>query len=133
MNSRETVLSDNREEVMSHWSPSQESGMLTPAMDLFEDSETVVVVMDIPGANPADVEIELRDKILRVTATMEKPTVKGRYLLKEQPVATYQRSVFLVDYLNPEGAVAQVSDGALKIMIPKAKKVVAKRIEVVSL
>lgn len=132
MNPIEPVLSNKREQGMIRWTLAEHGWLLTPAMDLFEDSEKVVVIIDIPGVSLEDVDINLDEKILNVTASMKESTVEGRYLLNEHPLATYKRTVHLNDHLNPVEAVAQLNDGVLKIVIPKAKKVIAKKIEVVS-
>ena len=93
-----------------------------PAMDVFTRGEDMVVRAELPGIKAEDVEIEVTEGVLTLTAERhEKTEVEEKdYIVHESSFGTFERSLRL-----PEGAVvdtihAEYTDGILEITVPGA-------------
>lgn len=97
--------------------------MRTPRMDIYEDDGNVVAEVELPGVDPKNIEVEVKDNYLRVEAkTKEKKEEKKKgYYRKEMTAGYYKRVVSLPTKVLGEKAEATFEGGILKIVIPKAK------------
>lgn len=106
----------------------------TPKMDIYETDDKVVAEVELPGVDPKNIEVEVKDNVLRVKARAEeKKEVKEKgYYRKEMGARYFKRQVSLPAEVIGEKAEAEYSDGVLKVTIPKAKpkKVEEKKIKV---
>lgn len=96
----------------------------TPRMDIYEDNGNVVAEVELPGVDPKNIDVQVKDNILKVEAkAQEKKEVKEKgYWKKEMGARYFKRQVALPTEVIGEKAEAEYGDGVLKIIIPKAKK-----------
>jgi len=101
----------------------------TPRMDIYETDKKVVAEVELPGVEPKDIEVEVKENVLKVEAKKtEKKEEKGRdYYRKEISAGYYKRAVPLPVEVIPEKTEAVYEGGVLKISIPKKKP---KKVEV---
>jgi len=94
-----------------------------PKMDIYEDKGNVIVESEIPGVNPENIDIEIKDNYLKVEAKKEeKKEEKDKgYYKKEISKGYYKRIVPLPVEVIGDKAQAEYANGVLKITIPKAK------------
>jgi HSP20 family protein len=76
-----------------------------PMVDVFDEKETVVVVAELPGVNEKDINVELRDDILTITA--------------ETGERKYHKEVLLEAPVASEGLTRSYRNGILEIRIWK--------------
>ena len=95
----------------------------TPRMDIYEDNENVIAKAELPGVDPKNIEIEIKDNILKIEAkTEEKKEEREKgYYKKEMSNGYYKRIVSLPTEVKGEKAEASYEKGILKIVIPEAK------------
>ena len=95
----------------------------TPRMDLYETNGEVVAEVELPGVDPKNIEVEVKDNVLKVEAKAEeKKEVKERgYYRKEMGARYFKRQVSLPTEVIGEKAEAEYKEGVLKITIPKVK------------
>ena len=95
----------------------------TPRMDIYEDNGNVVAEVELPGVDPKNIEVEIKDNALKIEAkTKEKKEEKGKgYYRKEISAGLFKRIVSLPSEVLGEKANAEYGDGILKVVIPKAK------------
>jgi len=95
----------------------------TPRMDIYEEGNNVIAKVELPGVDPKNVDIEVKDNILRLEAKREeKKEEKGKgYYRKEMSAGYYKRAVALPVEVMGAKADAKYEDGILKITIPKLK------------
>jgi HSP20 family protein len=104
----------------------------SPLTDVMEEDEKVVVTTDLPGVDRENVELDLRDNVLVISAGKgkEEEAEKEGYLRKERSFMRYYREIPLPDGVTEEGASAQLKNGVLTVTLPKTKSVAGKKIQI---
>ncbi|HWQ49010.1 MAG TPA: Hsp20/alpha crystallin family protein [Methanosarcina sp.] len=104
----------------------------SPLTDVMEEDDKVVVTTDLPGVDRENVELDLRDNVLVISAGKgeEEEAEKEGYLRKERSFMRYYREISLPDGVTEEGASAQLKNGVLTVTLPKTKSVAGKKIQI---
>ena len=91
--------------------------------DVHEHEDHFEVDIDLPGFKKEDVNLELQNGYLTVTATKglnkDETTKKGRLIRQERYAGTMQRSFYVGDALTEEDITARLEHGVLSLSIPK--------------
>ena len=104
-----------------------------PAVNLFEDGDTLVAELEVPGLKRDQVDIsvgggELSIQIQRPDFRQEEVT----YHRRERPLGTFTRVLRLPADVDADGVNAELRDGVLTISLPKAESAKPRKIEVTS-
>jgi HSP20 family protein len=113
-------------------SPNVEGAIFAPPLDVTENKEEVVVVAELPGVKKEEVKISLEKDLLTIGGTRGVDTLSGdaRGLLREQQKGKFTRTVRLPYEVNAAGVSAELADGLLRIVLPKAEAARAHEITV---
>lgn len=105
--------------------------LYTPAVDIIEGKDDLVLVADMPGVDEHSVEITLEKDILSIYGKVE-PEIPDnhRLVLSEYGVGDYQRSFTISDEIDREKIEATVKNGVLRLTLPKAEKAKTRKIPV---
>lgn len=95
-------------------------------VDLYEDKDNSYVRAELPGVNRADVNVELVDGYLTITATRKTPAADGQ---PEQTHA-FTRSVSVADSVQTDRISAQYENGILTVTLPKREEAKPKKIAI---
>ncbi len=95
----------------------------TPAIDIKEEEDKLVVTTDLPGIKKEDVQINLKEDMLEISAKTgkEKETEEEGYLRRERAYTQFYRAVHLPTSVKEEGSTAKMENGVLTITLPKLK------------
>jgi HSP20 family protein len=106
--------------------------VLRPAMDVVENDDTLTIRMDLPGLSPDDVNIEIDDDVLTISAEREAPAEdeQERYYHRERVYGAFKRSLRLPDTLDADGAEATFNNGVLSLVLPKRPETQPRKIKV---
>ena len=117
--------SGNDYSLMSNW---------RPAVDIKEEKDRFLIVADIPGVDPKDIEITMENGVLTVKGErhLDAEDSNENYKRVERMNGTFYRRFSLPDTADGERIEATGSNGVLEITIPKHEKVLPRRIEVKS-
>jgi HSP20 family protein len=99
------------------------SGAWVPACDVYETPEAFVVQMDLPGVDPADVEVHVDGDNLVVRGErrrVEKQKPESFYRV-ERSHGPFARTFRLTAEVDPDRVGAQYKDGLLRIDLPKTR------------
>ena len=91
--------------------------------DVIEKTDKYIIEAELPGVAREDIEIELEDHLLTITAT-KKTTCDAEendYVCQERNLGTFQRS-FKVKNVKEDQITASYENGLLQIDLPKTKK-----------
>lgn len=100
------------------------TGQWVPSVDIHEESNTFVVLADLPGVNLEDIEITMENSILTIKGE-RKSKVKieeTNYMHVERMTGSFYRRFGLPDTANEVEMKVELSQGVLKITILKKEK-----------
>lgn len=97
-------------------------GEWLPALDLSEDADVVKVTMDVPGFDPKDVHVTLRDALLTIRGERkaEKEKEDEKFYRSERSSGTFTRMVRLPATVDGTRVQATFKNGVLTVMLPKS-------------
>jgi len=103
-----------------------------PAVDIRETDKELVVKADLPGVDPKDVKIHVRDGYLTLEGERKEETRReeGATHWVERFAGSFSRVIRLPDYADVEKAKAAYANGVLEITLPFAPKVLPRQIEI---
>ncbi len=91
--------------------------------DIKETDAGFELDIDLPGYKKEDVQAELKDGYLTISAktntTKEEKDENGKYIRKERYSGSCSRSFYVGEELDQEDIKAKFEDGILKVMVPK--------------
>lgn len=103
----------------------------TPAVDILERKDDIVVTADMPGVDEKSVDITLEKNVLTIYGMVEPQFPEGQRLaLSEYGVGDYQRAFTLSEEVDRDRINASVKNGVLRLVMPKAAAAKARKIEV---
>ncbi|MGY1762387.1 Hsp20/alpha crystallin family protein [Geodermatophilus sp. SYSU D00779] len=110
------------------------SGRRTPLgmpMDVWQADDGHHAALDLPGVDPASVEITRERNLLTIRAERSAEYGEGHnVLLAERPQGTFTRQVQVGDALDTGKVAATYDNGVLVLTIPVAESAQPRRIEV---
>jgi HSP20 family protein len=102
-----------------------------PYTDVYETEDALAVVMEMPGVDRKDVEVELKDDVLRVEGRIDFSKYEGMEpVYTEYNVGHWTRSFALSDKVDRERIAAQLEDGVLTLTLPKTAEARPHRIAI---
>lgn len=102
-----------------------------PATDIFETDDHVVLVADMPGVGPDDVEVTLERRVMTIRGYAHPPAPDGyRQVYGEFGAGDYERVFTLTEAIDQDDIRAVTGNGVLRLELPKAASAKPKRIEV---
>jgi len=117
------------------------SSSWTPAVDIQETDDALLLRADIPGIDPKDVQIEVKDNVLSLSGERRSDTTEdadsdsstdstsSTYRL-ERSFGTFTRSFALPRTVDAEKVDASYRNGVLQISLPKKAEAKPRQIEV---
>ncbi len=92
-----------------------------PNVDCYHtaDPHTLTVVVELPGVDPATVQVVTGERLLVVAGERRRPHVDGRtYQQMEIEYGAFQRQVRLAEDVDPSRSAARYEQGVLTIVLP---------------
>jgi HSP20 family protein len=104
----------------------------TPAVDMYEDKDNIVIEAQLGGIDPEKVDISIENNVLSIKGESEKKSEvdEKNYYRKEIRRGSFYRSIPLPTKVDGDQATAVNEDGVLKITVPKAAEVKPKTIKI---
>jgi HSP20 family protein len=112
--------------------PSQLLSGWTPALDMHEDKDNIVVQAELPGMKREEIDVSLHDGSLSISGERkrEEKHEDAEVYREERFVGRFQRTVTLPTAVAVDKIKAQYKDGVLTITLPKSEEAKPKQIEV---
>lgn len=91
----------------------------------------VLLRFDVPGIDPASIEITVDHGVLSVSAKrQEEHGDADRFFVRERPMGTVTRRVYLSDNLDADGIEATYTNGVLEVTVPVAERAKPRKVEI---
>ena len=105
---------------------------VTPAIDVHETPDDLVVTAVLPGLKAEDVEITMtgQNLTLRGEFKADDEVERDQYLYRERRYGAFSRSLQLPVRVEGDQADATFTDGILTLRIPKAEEVKPRQIRI---
>lgn len=103
---------------------------IVPATDLFVTASGWALVLDLPGATPENLSLDVEDGTLTIEAVTPSRQETGRALHTEFHAGTARRQFSLSDDIDTTAITAELANGVLTVRLPKAAKATPKKVEV---
>ena len=101
------------------------------SMDAYRLGDVVTVELDLPGVDPATIDVQIERGELRVSAFRRRTSPENvQYLIRERTESTVTRRIMLGDVLDVEHVDAEFVDGVLTLRIPLRESAKPRRIDV---
>lgn len=105
--------------------------VFTPDVDIYETDKEIKLLADMPGVNPDDLTIDLKDDVLTLTAdTCDVKADAEEEVYTEYNTGKYYRQFTLSEVIDQEKIDAKLKDGVLWLSLPKVEKAAPRKITV---
>ena len=104
----------------------------TPAVDMYQTDDEIVVKASLPGIKADEVQINVTGDVLTLKGEVKQEEEKNNrsWHIREQRWGSFQRSVALPTNVVSDRAKAEFENGILTITLPKAEEVRPKTITI---
>jgi len=107
------------------------SGWL-PAVDLYEDKDSVIVKAELPGMKKEDIDISLHDGFLTLSGERkeEQKYESADSYRSERVLGRFHRTISLPCRVDADKIKATYQDGILSVTLPKSEEAKPKQIAI---
>ena len=120
----------------SAFGPESEEALSTrvwsPAVDVFETGQNLVIKADLPGLDPKDVEVTVEGRTLSLKGERreERDVKENGYHRVERSYGSFARTFTLPVTVNPDSVAADYANGVLTLTLAKREEAKPKSIKI---
>ena len=108
----------------------KERRQLVPPVDIYDTDDAVVILADLPGVRPENLDIHVERGNLTIVGRQEDLLAEGEIVLQEFEPGEFYRSFTLGEDIDGARITAEFKDGVLQLTLPKAAERKARKITV---
>lgn len=102
-----------------------------PRVDIYEDGDGFVVLADMPGVSENSLDITLEKNVLTIHGEVDFQPPQGYDLAHaEYGIGDYQRAFTISNEVDRENIEATLSNGVLRLVLPRAPEAGTRKIQV---
>lgn len=107
-------------------------GVSSPAIDMYQTDDEVVVKATLPGVRPEDLNIAVTGDVLTIRGEVKEESSSNgaNYHVRERRYGSFSRALPLPTAVQADKAQAEFENGVLTLRLPKAEEVKPKTIAV---
>jgi len=103
----------------------------SPAVDIFENDDRISVLADMPGVKAQDLKIDLHENVLTLSGLVNAPECASEtQVLREYDTGTFFRQFTLSEEIDQAKIDAKLTDGVLRLELPKLERAKPRQITV---
>lgn len=99
------------------------TGLWLPAVDILEKTDEVQAVVDVPGVDPAEIDVTLIGNMLTLRGSRTPVPPAGTPVRRERPSGSFEVSIPLPAPVESEGIQAHCKLGVLTVTLLKRRDV----------
>lgn len=120
-----------KQEMAAHSEQTTPGPVFVPAVDIFETDHNITLIADMPGVNPDQLDIDLRENTLTISGDVPAmESDKESEVLREYRTGRYFRRFTLSEVIDQARITADIKDGVLRLSLPKVEKATPRKITV---
>ena len=121
----------HKKELASKEEKTVPSRYYVPNTDIYETEEALTLVMEIPGVEKKDLDVQLENDVLRVEGRIDFSKYEAlEPVYAEYNVGHFVRAFTLSNKIDQDRISAEVAEGVLTLTLQKAKSAAQRRIQV---
>lgn len=129
--SQELATRDSRNVAQRNSHQGKSALTFTPDVDIFEQEDTTVILADMPGVAPDDIDVTLERQVLTLTGHVKHHAPEGyRQVSSEYREGNYSRVFTLSEAVDQKKIKAEMSNGVLRLELPRAAEAKPRKIKV---
>jgi HSP20 family molecular chaperone IbpA len=130
MSPQELQVQEKRE-VEKKQESTAPSRLFMPTADIFEAEHALTVVLEMPGVDKSNVDINVEAGVLTIVGRLDFSKYEGMQpVYTEYNVGHYRRSFELSNKIDQSKIGAEMKDGVLTITLPKVEEAKPRRITI---
>jgi HSP20 family molecular chaperone IbpA len=132
MATEKELEAQEKRELQTKDEPTIPTRTFVPATDIYETGQALTLVMEMPGVDKANLDINLESDVLSIVGRIDFSRYeKLQPIYTEYNVGHYRRSFSLEPSgIDQEKIKAEMKDGVLTLTLPKAEKIKPRRITI---
>ena len=113
-------------------SPGRVTQPVFPAVNVWQGDEAVAITAELPGVDPADIDISVKENVLTLSGERNAPEVPegARWHRSERGFGRFARSVRLPFVAAEDKVEARMTNGVLRIVIGRPEEDKPRKIEI---
>jgi HSP20 family protein len=105
--------------------------VFVPKVDIYETSDSIVIMADMPGTDADSLDVTMEKDILAIRGTAALPAGTGRRIVHaEHGAGEYRRNFRISDEVDREKIDATIRNGVLSLTLHKVEPFKARKISV---
>ena len=102
-----------------------------PVTDIFETEQALTIVLEMPGVSKDSVDVRIEDDVLKIEGRLDFSKYDGlQPMYTEYNIGNYVRSFQIAGSIDQSGISADLRDGVMTLVLPKAERAKPRRIAV---
>jgi HSP20 family molecular chaperone IbpA len=102
-----------------------------PTADIFETEEALAVVLEMPGVDRNNIDVNVDNGVLTIEGRIEFNKYEGlQPIYSEYNIGPFRRSFRISGQIDQDKIKAEMRDGVITLTLPKAEEAKPRRIEV---
>jgi HSP20 family protein len=102
-----------------------------PTTDIFETDPSLTLILEMPGVNKGDLDISIENGVLTVQGRLDFSKYQNlQPVYTEYNIGHYRRAFTLSNKIDQDKIRAEMKDGVLTLVLPKAEEAKPRRIAV---
>jgi HSP20 family protein len=131
MASRQELQVQQKRELEKKEETTAPARVFLPTADIYETPDALMVVLEMPGVEKGNVDVRVEDGVLKIEGRLDLSKYRGlQPLYTEYNIGHYSRSFQLSSKINQSKIGAELKDGVLSLMLPKAEEAKPRTIQV---
>ena len=131
MATQQEVQVQQKREVEKKQESTIPSRVFVPVADIFETDQALTVILEMPGVSKDSVDVSVETDVLTIEGRVDFSNYDGlQPLYTEYNVGNYARSFQLSSKIEQDRISAELKDGVMMLVLPKAEKAKPRKINV---
>jgi HSP20 family protein len=131
MASRQELQVQHKRELDKKEEATIPARVFLPTADIYETTDALNVVLEMPGVEKNSVEIRVEDGVLKIDGRLDFSKYEGlQPLYTEYNVGNYSRSFRISSKIDQNKIAAELKDGVLSLVLPKVEEAKSRTIQV---
>lgn len=112
--------------------PTNSDQSVFPAVNVWQGDDAVAVTAEIPGIDPSDIDISVKDNVLTISGERKAPDVPdtARWHRNERRFGKFTRAIRLPFAASDEKVEARMTAGVLRIVVGRPDEDKPRKIEI---